>query len=394
MLSKKVSSITPSFTIGISTKVKELKNQGIEIVNLSIGEPDFFTPESAKNSAIKAIEANKTKYDAAPGLTELRNAIVEKLKTENGLNYKTEEIVVSSGAKHAITNALIAITDPGDEIIIPKPYWVSYPEMVKLTGGTPILVDTQGSNSFKLTAEELENAITDKTKALFITNPSNPTGAVYTKDDLKGIVELCVKKDIYIIADEIYERICYLDEFTSIASFSEEAKAITITINGLSKSAAMTGWRLGYTATNAEMAKAISSIQGHLVSHPSTITQWAAVEAVQNCQADTQEMVSHYKSRRNEAIKLFGEIDELSIIEPNGAFYVMINTSELNKYLGNQESYSIEICNRLLDDHRVALVPGIAFGNDDYIRMSYAASIENVREGIKRLSDFIASLKK
>lgn len=393
MLAKKLSTITPSFTIGISTKVKELKAQGIDIVNLSIGEPDFFTPEKAKTAAIDAVKANKTKYDAAAGLNELRQAIVKKLKTENNLDYDLSEIVVSSGAKHAITNALIAITDPGDEIIIPKPYWVSYPEMVKLTGGTPVFVDTQVKNNFKLTAKELANAITDNTKAIFITNPSNPTGAVYSKAELQSIVDICIEKQIYIFADEIYERICYVEGFTSIASFSAEAKEITITINGLSKSAAMTGWRLGYTATNKTLAKAISSIQGHLVSHPSTITQWAATEAINHCQEDTKEMVKHYTARRNEAIELFSNISELSIIDPDGAFYVFINISELKQYLGKKESYSIEICNVLLNDYKLALVPGIAFGNDHFIRMSYAASIENVRKGIKILSTYIDAIK-
>jgi aspartate aminotransferase len=392
MLSKKAQSMTPSVTLGISTKVKEMKAEGIEVTNLSIGEPDFYTPKNAKNAAEVAINNNKTKYDAAPGLLELRKAISKKLMVENNLMYNADEIVVSSGAKHAITNALIALVDPGQEVIIPKPYWVSYPEMVKLTGGVPVFVETQKSNNFKLTKEELEGAITDQTKVLFITNPSNPTGAVYTKEELEPIVELCIEKNIFILADEIYEKICYLDEFASIASFSDAAKEITITVNGFSKSAAMTGWRLGYTATNKTLAKAISGIQGHLVSHPCTIAQWAALEALNSCEQDMQKMVTAYKSRRDEAAELIKEIPGLSLIQPDGAFYLFVDMSSVKEKLNFTDSFSLEVCARLLEDHKLAVVPGIAFGNDDFIRISYAADINEIKTGIEKIKAFVTGL--
>lgn len=392
MLSKKLSAISPSVTIGISTKVAELRRQGHEIISLSIGEPDFMTPEGAKNAAIQAVHDNKTKYDAAAGLLELRQAICKKLNVENGLTYTPAEIVVSNGAKHAITNTLMALLDAGDEVLIPKPYWTSYPEMVKLCSGTPIFVETQKSKQFKLTVEDLEKVVTDKTKIIFITNPSNPSGGVYTKEELVPVVEYCVQKGIYIIADEIYERICYLNSFTSIPSLSEKAKEMTVLINGLSKSAAMTGWRLGYTACRPEIAKAIGTIQGHLVSHPSTITQWAAVEALESCQDDMVHMVAKYKERRDEALRLFGEIEGVELVRPDGAFYLFADMSVIKEKVAFDASFSIEVCNQLLDEYKLAVVPGIAFGLDDYIRLSYAADINDVREGISRIKKYVDSL--
>lgn len=392
MLSQKAKSITPSVTLGISTKVKEMKNQGIHITNLSIGEPDFLTPEKSKQAGIDAINNNKTTYDAAAGLVDLRKAIVKKLETENNVKYDINDIVVSSGAKHAITNALIALVDPGQEVIIPKPYWVSYPEMVKLAGGVPVFVETQFNNSFKLTVEELEAAITDKTKMIFITNPSNPTGAVYNKEELLAIAEICLKNNIIILADEIYERICFDGNFTSIASLSEEIKNITVTVNGMSKSAAMTGWRIGYTATNSAVAKAIGGIQGHLVSHPSTISQYTALSALEECNADMDVMVNTYKNRRNECIEMFNQIPELSIVEPDGAFYVFINISKLRDKVNPKESLSLEVCDSLLNDFQVAFVPGIAFGLDDYLRMSFATDMDTIKEGISKLEAYIAGL--
>lgn len=392
MLSKKLEYVTPSYTIEISTKVSELKSQGMDIINLSIGEPDFFTPKQAKNIGIDAIHNNKTKYDAAAGLKELRKAIQNKLKEENNVNYELDEIVVSSGAKHSITNTLIALIDPGDEVIIPKPFWVSYSEMVKMTGGVPVLVDTDKSNDFKLTPEQLKDIITTKTKLLLINNPSNPTGAIYTEDELRSIVNVCLDNSIYILADEIYERICYTDEFTSIASLSEEAKKITITINGLSKSAAMTGWRIGYSASSKEIAKAISTIQGHLVSHPSTISQWTAYGALTLCHDEMKRMVDIYKERRDKATSLLSKIDSISFINPQGAFYIFIDISAFKNKLDYKGSYSVEFCKKFLEDYKVAIVPGIAFGIDDYVRIVYCADINDVEEGIKRLEEFVQSL--
>ena len=392
MLSSKLKNITPSFTIGISTKVKELRNSGQDIINLSIGEPDFSTPAAAKEGAVEAIRSNLTKYDAASGLVDLRKAIQKKLKHENNLSYGIDEIVVSNGAKHAITNALIALLDSGDEVLIPKPYWVSYPEMVKLTGGIPVFVETQEANSFKATPEDIEKKITPRTKIIILSNPSNPTGAIYTRDELSALVELCLKHQVYILSDEIYETIRYTDTFISTASLSEGAKDITITINGLSKSAAMTGWRIGYTATNKVLAKAISTVQGHLISHPSTISQWASVAALRESAQEMEHMVSVYKGRRDTAIQLLSGIKDISFIQPEGAFYIFIDLSCLTRKLTWTDSFSVAFADKLLEEGKVAVVPGIAFGMDQYIRISYACDTKELIEGINRIKGFISSL--
>jgi aspartate aminotransferase len=389
MLAKRLSSITPSLTLGISTRVKELKANGKNIVDLSIGEPDFFTPQRAKDAGIKAIENNLTKYDAASGVLKLREAVCKKLKEENNLDYTPDQIVVSSGAKHSITNSLIALLDPLDEVIIPTPYWVSYPEMVKLVGGVPIIVETSKENSFKITPNEFKSAISPKTKAIIITNPSNPTGAVFSKEELEKLISVAIEHNIYIISDEIYERIIYDGVYTSIATLSKEAYDKTIIINGLAKSSSMTGWRIGYTASNKEIAKAMGMIQGHLVSHPSTISQYAALEAILSCQEDTKAMLDVYSKRREIIIGKFNQINDLAIIKPQGAFYIFIDISKLKQKLGYPESLSLKVCDNLLVEKSVAFVPGIAFGNDDFIRMSYAASIEDITYGLDMLKEYV-----
>ncbi len=388
MLSRRVQSLTPSLTLGISSKAKALKKSGVEVINLSIGEPDFFTPETVKQAGIKAIENNLTKYDAAAGAIDLRAAICQKLARENQLTYAPEQIVVSSGAKYSLTNTLLTITNPGDEVIIPVPYWLSYPEIVRLNGAVPHFVETSFDNNFKLKADELKAAVNDKSKAVIINNPSNPTGAVYTERELREIAEVCLENDIYIIADEIYERICYLDTFTSMASLSEEIKQQTIVVNGMSKSLSMTGWRLGYTATTAEIAKAMSAIQGHLVSHPCTISQYAAIAGLQSCADDIAQMKAVYQKRRDRAVELIAETPDLSIVQPDGAFYIFINVGQYRDKIDG-ESLSLRICNEMLDEHSVALVPGIAFGDDSFIRMSYAAKLEDIEEGLLRLKRYL-----
>jgi aspartate aminotransferase len=391
MLAKKLDSITPSFTIGISTKVNEMKKNGIAITNLSIGEPDFFTPERAKEAGIRAIKENKTKYDAAEGLKDLRTAICKKLLEENDLVYDAADIVVSSGAKHSITNALMAMLNPGDEVLIPKPYWVSYPEMVKLTGGVPIFVETQRKNDFKATVDDLVPYLSERTKLIFITNPSNPTGAVYSREELEPLVQFLVEKGIYIISDEIYERIVFDQTFTSVASLSDAAKAMTITINGMSKSTSMTGWRIGYTASSRPIAKAMATIQGHLVSHPATISQYAALESL-SCKDEMKLMKEAYSKRRDLVAELLSAIKGLDFVYPRGAFYVFIDISALKEKLPKAESLSIQVCDLLLDRYQLALVPGIAFGMDDYVRVSTAASEETLREGMGKLAAFVAAL--
>lgn len=389
MLSKKLSQITPSYTIGISSKVKELKAQGRDIINLSIGEPDFFIPENATKRGIEAFTSNQTKYDVVPGLLALRNAISDKLKTENKVSYDASEIVVSSGAKHAITNALMAILDPGDEVIVPVPYWTSYPEMIKLCGGIPVFVETFKEAQFKLKLEDLQKVISDKTKMIFINNPSNPTGAVYSKAELEPIVTYCVEKGIYILSDEIYEKICYVEDYTSIPSLSDKAKEMTILVNGMSKSAAMTGLRIGYTASTPEIAKAISTIQGHLVSHPSLASQYAALGALTESQEDIDHMVSVYTDRRTALVTQLQSMEGIDFISPDGAFYLYLDVSSIKEAVGPVESFSVKVCDDLLEDYNLAVVPGIAFGTDDYIRLSYATELSLVQEGLKRIQTYI-----
>ena len=391
-LSKRLDTMTPSFTIGISSKVKEMRASGIDVLNLSIGEPDFTVPEKAKEYGKKSLDDNHTQYDLVPGLTVLREEIVKKLKRENNCDYTIDEIVVSSGAKNSITNILLATTNPGDEVLLPKPYWVSYPEMVKLTGAVPKFIDTKRENGFKVTKEELESVITEKTKLLILTNPSNPTGNVYTREELIDIVDVCAEHDVFIMADEIYERICYVDDFTSVASLSKKAKDITITVNGFAKSVAMTGLRLVYTDSNRELAKAMSSMQGHLMSHPCLTAQYIGYGALLECEEDIKHMASVYRKRRDMLVERLDKIDHVGYIQPNGAFYMFIDLNEVAEKYDYKESFSIEFCEELLNKYNVAGVPGIAFGLDKYMRISYACSEETFMTAMDRLEDFVKDI--
>lgn len=394
MLSNRLSQITPSYTIGISSKVSELRLKGKNIIDLSIGEPDLYIPKKAKDYGIESLENNLTKYNMVPGLKVLREEICNKLLLENNCSFSVDEIVVSSGAKHSITNTLLALTNPGDEVLVPKPYWVSYPEMIKLVNAIPIFIDTNKSNDFKLTKEILKQYITPKTKLLFLNNPSNPTGAIYTKEELLDISEICLENNIYILCDEIYERINYNNSFTSISSLGEDIKNISIIVNGFSKSAAMTGLRIGYTASNKEIAKAISTIQGHLVSHPSLTAQYIAYGALKDCYNDISDMVQIYKNRKELAISKLNTIENLGYVNPEGAFYIFIDLSYYKDKIDYTDSFSIEFCNHLLEKYEVAAVPGVAFGLDDYIRISYACSEESFLSGLDRLNDCLVNLSK
>ena len=392
MLSNRLSSIIESYTINISSKVTQMKNSGIDVINLSIGEPDFNVPDIAKDTGIESLNNNLTKYDMVAGLKILREEIANKLSTENNCNYSSDEIVVSSGAKNSITNALLALTNPGDDVLVPKPYWVSYPEMIKLFNANPIFINTKKENSFKVTKQDLESNVTPNTKLLILNNPSNPTGSVYSKKELSDIVDFCLNNNIYILADEIYERICFNDNFTSIASISDDAKNITVTINGFSKSVAMTGLRLGYSASNKSIAKAISTIQGHLISHPNLTAQYIGYSALKNCSKDIDNIVETYKNRRNLICSKLDLISDITYIYPNGAFYVFIDISKLKDKLYYEDSFSLEFCNKFLEAYKVATVPGIAFGLDDYIRISFACNNSDFIEGINRLDKFINDL--
>lgn len=387
MLSKKAMAIKPSITLGTVSKVKELISQGKNVINLSIGEPDFLTTEDVKEAAINAIHNNKTKYDIASGNLELRQSICKDLKSRLNLEYKPSNIVVSSGAKHAITNALTAILDPGDEVLIPSPYWVSYPSMVNLCGGVGVFVKSKKEDGFLLNIEAVKNAITNKTKAVIINNPSNPTGNIYSKKELFELCSFLADKGIIIIADEIYEQIVFDIEFTSIASLSENIKSHTIVINGLSKSSAMTGWRIGYTAAPETISKAIASIQSHLVSHPSTISQAAAIKAINDGQDAIKDRLKVYKSRRDYIVDFFKKWGKLDIIPPKGAFYVFIDISPLRKYF-KDEYVSLRIADDLITKKFVAVVPGIGFGEDDFIRMSYATSLEQIKLGLEKIKEY------
>ena len=394
MLSNRLNIISPSCTVGISSKVKNMRESGLDVISLSIGEPDFNVPKKAIECGIESLNKNCTKYDLVPGITILREEICKKLLEENNCCYSPDEIVLSSGAKNAITNALLAVTDPGDEILIPKPYWVSYSEMTKLVNAIPIPIETSKTNDFKLTADLLKKHITDKTKMLLLNNPSNPTGSVYTKEELLEIVNVCLEKNIYILSDEIYERICYNNEFVSVASLGEEVKNTTITVNGFAKSAAMTGLRLGYTASNKEIAKGISAIQGHLVSHPSLTAQYIGYGALKYCKNDIDNMVNIYKSRRDLITSKLNTIKYIDYIYPNGAFYVFIDLSQVAAKYEYNESFSIEFCDEFLSKYNVAIVPGKAFGIDEYVRISYACSEKEFLEGLNRLESFILEIMK
>lgn len=392
MLSNRLNIISPSCTIGISSKVKNMRESGMDVISLSIGEPDFNVPEKAIEYGIKSLNENCTKYDLVPGVTILREEICKKLLEENNCCYSIDEIVLSSGAKNAITNALLVVTDPGDEVLIPKPYWVSYSEMTKLVNAVPVPIETSKTNDFKLTADLLKEYITDKTKMLLLNNPSNPTGSVYTKEELLEIVNICLEKNIYILSDEIYERICYNNEFVSIASLGEEVKNITITVNGFAKSAAMTGLRLGYTASNKKIAKGISSIQGHLISHPSLTSQYIGYGALKYCKDDIDNMVKIYKSRRDLITSKLNTIKYVDYIYPNGAFYVFIDLSQVAEKYKYNKSFSVEFCDEFLSKYNVAIVPGQAFGIDEYVRISYACSEKEFLEGLNRLEGFILEI--
>lgn len=331
-LSNKVMDITPSSTLAITAKAKQMKAEGIDVVGFGAGEPDFDTPDHIKKAAIEAIEDGFTKYTPAAGTLELKKAICDKFKTENGLEYKLNQIVISNGAKHSLTNTFMAILNPGDEVIIPAPFWLSYPQMVKLSDGVPVIAYTKKENNFKITIEELDEVITGRTKALIINSPSNPTGVVYSEEELRAIADFAVKHDLYVVSDEIYEKLIYDGtKHISIASFNEEIYKRTIVINGVSKSYSMTGWRIGYLAAPEDVAKAISNMQSHATSNPNSIAQKATLAALTGSQACVEEMRKEFEIRRNYMVERLSQISFFSIIEPKGAFYVVIDLSNIRK---------------------------------------------------------------
>ena len=385
-LAARVNEVSPSLTLAISAKAKAMKSEGIDVCSFSAGEPDFPTPKHICEAAKQAIDQGKTRYGAVAGELRLREVIANKLQTKNNLSYQAENIIVTNGGKHSLYGLMQAVIEADDEVIIPAPYWLSYPEMVKLAGGTPIFIATTAANDYRMTPEQLKTAITDKTKLLVLNSPSNPTGTVYPPAAIRAIADMVVEHDILVVSDEIYENIVYDDaEHLSIGAVNPEIFARTITSNGFAKSYSMTGWRLGYAAGPLEIIKAMAKIQGHSTSNVCSFAQYGAIAALESSQDCVQQMLSAFATRREFIYQAINDIPALSCPKPDGAFYVFVDISKTGLK-------SLDFCNSLLDSYQVATIPGIAFGADDCIRISYATSMDTIKQGIERLSHFIDSL--
>ena len=395
-LSRKAQRIEPSVTLAITAKAKEMKENGVDIISFGAGEPDFNTPTNIIDAAIKAMNDGNTKYTNVNGILPLREAICRKFKDDNNLSYNPSQIVVSTGAKQSLANAFLAILNPGDEVIVPSPYWVSYPELIGLADGKAVFVNSDKKFDYKFTKENLEEVVSEKTKAIILNTPNNPTGTVYSKDELMEIAEFAKKYNLIIVSDEMYEKLIYDGEkHISIASISQDAYERTIVINGLSKSYAMTGWRLGYCGASEKIAKLMTNIQSHMTSNVCSITQYAAIEALNGPQDKVKEMIVEFEKRRNYMVNTLERIEKLSIIKPQGAFYIMINLDEcLGKAInGEVIKNSMDFSAKLLEDEKVAVIPGKAFGLDNYVRVSYATSMEAITEGLNRIKKFVENIK-
>ncbi len=395
-LSKRAQSIKPSTTLAITAKAGELRAEGKDVVGFAAGEPDFDTPQHICQAAFEAINNGVTRYTPAAGTMELRKAVAEKLKTENNLSYEPSQIVVSNGAKHSLTNALMAILNENDEVIIPAPYWLSYSAMVTIAGGVPVIVHTKKENNFMLTKEDLAKAYTQNTKAVIITTPSNPTGMISSFEDLKAVADFAVEKDIFVISDEIYEKLIYNKDkkHISIASLGNEIYERTIVINGVSKSYAMTGWRIGYSASSPEIAKIISSLQSHMTSNPNSIAQKAALEAITGPQNCVEEMRLEFEKRWDYIFEREEKIPLISALKPEGAFYLFVDVSKTfgKKYNGSEIASAADFAELLLENKLTAVVPCADFGMPDYIRLSYAISMNNIEKGMDRIEEFVKEL--
>ena len=391
-LSRLAGEVRASTTLAVDSLAKQMQADGLDVIGFGTGEPDFDTPDNIKEAAIKAINAGKTKYTPAAGLVELRKAIAARLKIDLNFDYDFNQITVASGAKHSVFIALMAILNPGDEVILPAPYWVSYYEMIRMAGGVPVIVEAGEDQDFKISAEQLENAMSPKTKALMLNNPSNPTGMLYTRSELEALAEICKKYDLYVIADEIYFSLVYDDrEFVSFASISDDSYERTILINGVSKSYAMTGWRIGYAAASHKISKVMANYLSHSTGAPGTMNQIAAVEALSGPQDGIEAMRKVFEVRRNYIVKRINEIPGVSCIVPDGAFYVMMNIQKLigktlgGKLIENDDDFAVAF----LEKGRVAVVPCSGFGAPGFVRWTYAASMENIREGLNRLEKLL-----
>jgi len=395
VLSNRAKGLRSSPTLAINAKAKSMQAQGVHVISFGAGEPDFDTPKNIKEAAKKAIDEGFTKYTPVGGIDELKEAIIKKFQRDSALTYKRSEILVSCGGKHSFYNLAQAIFDQGDEVIIPAPYWVSYPPMVALANATPVIVETKETNEFKITPRELEEVLTPKTKALIINSPCNPTGSAYTRKELEKIAEIAILCNFFVISDEIYEKIVYDGfEFTSIASLSEEMRKRTIIVHGVAKTYAMTGWRIGYTAGSEEIIAAMNNIQSQSTSNPTSIAQKAAVEALIGQQNEVEKMVSAFGQRRNYIVDRLNQIDEVSCYKPVGAFYVFPNFSRYygKSYKGKKIGDSTVLAEYFLDVARVAVVPGVEFGADPFERLSYATSMEDIMEGLNRIEEALNKL--
>lgn len=394
-ISKRIGSISPSVTLAISAKAKQMKADGIDVVGFGAGEPDFDTPEHIKEAAKKAIDEGFTKYTPASGIPELKKAICRKFKTDNTLDYSPDEVLVSCGAKHSIFNAILALCNKEDEVILPSPYWVSYPEMIKVAGAKAVVLKTAQEDSFKISPQQLKEVITSKTKLLILNSPSNPTGMVYRKEELVAISKVLVEKGIFCISDEIYEKIIYDgQEHISIASLGSDIKKLTIVINGVSKSYSMTGWRIGYAAGPKEIIKAMSNLQSHSTSNPTSISQKASLAALEGPQEPLYDMVAEFAKRRDYIVKRLNSIEGVSCLKPQGAFYVFPDVSKIIGKTFKEQTIkdSIFLTEILLEEANVAVVPGGEFGAGEYIRLSYATSMENITKGLDRIKEFVAKI--
>lgn len=395
-LSKKAQAVKPSSTLAITAKAKAMQAQGIDVVGFGAGEPDFNTPENVCMAAIEAIHTGFTKYTDAAGTNDLKEAISKKFKDFNHLDYKPNQIVISNGGKHSLSNIFDAILNPMDEVIIPAPFWLSYPEMVKLSDGVPMIIYGDKKHGYKITAQQLQDAITDKTKAFVLNSPSNPTGMVYSKEELQELADVIVKNDIYVISDEMYEYLIYGNEkHVSIATLGDEIYNRTITCSGLSKSYSMTGWRIGYTGSSVEIAKLMSSIQSHATSNPNSIAQKAALEALNGPQNTMETMRQEFDKRRIHMFQRITAMPLLSVLEPKGAFYVFVDASEVlsKKYKGEIIETTEKMGEILISDYQVAIVPCADFGFKDHIRLSYAISMEQINKGLDRIEQFLNTLE-
>jgi aspartate aminotransferase len=383
-ISSYVSAVPPSMTLAVTAAAKALKKQGVDVLSFGAGEPDFNTPQHIVQAAIEALNNGQTRYTESSGLMELRQALAAKLHLDNGLQYAPEQISVNCGAKHSCYNAIAATINPGDEVIIPAPFWTSYPEMVRLVGGVPVIVETKKENNWKITPEEFEDAMSPLTKMIIINSPGNPTGAVYTRDELQALADIAVGEDILILSDEIYEKLVYGDNtHVSIASLGQEVADLTITINGFSKAYAMTGWRLGYTAAPQAIADAIDVLQSHTTSNPTTFAQFGAIAALQGDQQIVADMRDEFDVRRQFMMGRLQNIKNVSVVEPFGAFYFLVDIEPMG-------IKSVNFCEKLLSKQRVAAVPGLAFGADYTIRFSYATGLDVINSGMDRFEEFCA----